>query len=121
MLLELFLTLGALCSVLTVFLNATLVTSLADLWIPVVLWIAYSIAFFLLYALFFIVLSLFVDKSKPQQNPTAFTWVCSWRRLPCISVWRGLRYVPAARKRCLLTAISCWYLITSPITISCPC
>ena len=31
MLLELFLTLGALCSVLTVFLNATLVTSIFDL------------------------------------------------------------------------------------------
>ena len=72
MLLELFLTLGALCTVLTVFLNATLVTSLADIWIPVVLWIGYSIAFFALYVLFFIFLSLFVDKKKPQERPNRF-------------------------------------------------
>ena len=72
MLLELFLTLGALCSVLTVFLNATLVTSFADIWIPIVLWIGYSIAVFALYALFFVVLSWFVDKSKPQAKPNRF-------------------------------------------------
>ena len=41
MLLELFLTLGALCSVLTVFLNATLVTSIFDAWIPIALWFGY--------------------------------------------------------------------------------
>ena len=72
MLLELFLTLGALCSVLTVFLDATLVTSLADLWIPIVLWIVYSIGFFALYALGFVLLSLFVNKSKPQARPNRF-------------------------------------------------
>lgn len=72
MLLELFLTLGALCSVLTVFLNATLVTSIFDIWIPLVLWIGYSVAFFLLYALFFVFLSVFVDKSKPQEKPNRF-------------------------------------------------
>ena len=69
MLLELFLTLGALCSVLTVFLNATLVTSIVDIWIPLVLWIGYSVGFFGLYVLGFIFLSLFVDKSKPQEKP----------------------------------------------------
>lgn len=102
MLLELFLTLGALCSVLTVFLNATLVTSLADLWIPVVLWIAYSIAFFLLYALFFIVLSLFVDKSKPQQKPNRFylgvfvETIALYFRLARIEIrTRGKEKVPA--------------------------
>ena len=72
MLLELFLTLGALCSVLTVFLNATLVTSIFDIWIPVVLWFAYTIGFFALYALGFVLLSLFVDKSKPQAKPNRF-------------------------------------------------
>lgn len=72
MLLELFLTLGALCTVLTVFLSATLVTSVLDLWIPVLLWIGYSVAFLALYALFFIILSLFVDKTKPQQKPNRF-------------------------------------------------
>lgn len=72
MLLELFLTLGALCSVLTVFLNATLVTSIFDIWIPLLLWVAYSIGFFLLYALFFVLLSLFSDKSKPQERPNRF-------------------------------------------------
>ena len=72
MLLELFLTLGALCSVLTVFLNATLVTSIFDAWIPIVLWILYSIGFFLLYALGFVLLALFVDKSKPQERPNRF-------------------------------------------------
>ena len=102
MLLELFLTLGALCSVLTVFLNATLVTSLVDLWIPVVLWIAYSIAFFLLYALFFIVLSLFVDKSKPQQKPNRFylgvfvETIALYFRLARIEIrTRGKEKVPA--------------------------
>ncbi|MBO5756074.1 MAG: 1-acyl-sn-glycerol-3-phosphate acyltransferase [Clostridia bacterium] len=69
MLLELFLTLGALCSVLTVFLKATLVTSIFDIWIPIVLWLGYSIGFFALYALGFVLLSLFVDKSKPQEKP----------------------------------------------------
>lgn len=72
MLLELFLTLGALCSVLTVFLNATLVTSIFDAWIPIVLWILYSIGFFLLYALGFVLLALFADKSKPQERPNRF-------------------------------------------------
>lgn len=72
MLLELFLTLGALCSVLTVFLNATLVTSIVDIWIPLVLWIGYSVGFFGLYVLGFIFLSLFVDKSKPQEKPNRF-------------------------------------------------
>jgi 1-acyl-sn-glycerol-3-phosphate acyltransferase len=72
MLLELFLTLGALCSVLTVFLNATLVTSIVDIWIPLVLWIGYSVGFFGLYVLGFIFLSLFVDKSKPQAKPNRF-------------------------------------------------
>ena len=72
MLLELFLTLGALCSVLTVFLNATLVTSIIDIWIPIVLWIGYSVGFFGLYVLGFIFLSLFVDKSKPQEKPNRF-------------------------------------------------
>lgn len=72
MLLELFLTLGALCSVLTVFLNATLVTSIFDVWIPLVLWIGYSVGFFVLYALFFMLLSVFVDKSKPQEKPNHF-------------------------------------------------
>ena len=48
MLLELFLTLGALCSVLTLFLNATLVTSIFDIWIPVLLWIGYSVGFFVI-------------------------------------------------------------------------
>ena len=72
MLLELFLTLGALCSVLTVFLNATLVTSIYDIWIPFVLWIGYSVGFFALYALGFVLLSLFVDKSKPQKRPNRF-------------------------------------------------
>lgn len=72
MLLELFLTLGALCSVLTVFLNATLVTSIVDIWIPIVLWIVYSIAFFGLYVLAFVIMSLFVDKSKPQEKPNRF-------------------------------------------------
>ena len=72
MLLELFLTLGALCSVLTVFLNATLVTSFVDVWIPLLLWIGYSIGFFALYALWFVSLSWFVDKSKPQPKPNRF-------------------------------------------------
>ena len=72
MLLELFLTLGALCSVLTVFLNATLVTSFYDIWIPLLLWIGYSIGFFALYALGFVALSWFVDKSKPQPKPNRF-------------------------------------------------
>lgn len=72
MLLELFLTLGALCTVLTVFLNATLVTSIADVWIPLVLWIGYTLAFFALYALFFLLLSLLVDKKKPQERPNRF-------------------------------------------------
>ena len=72
MLLELFLTLGALCSVLTVFLNATLVTSIVDIWIPLILWIGYSVGFFGLYVLGFIFLSLFVDKSKPQEKPNRF-------------------------------------------------
>ena len=72
MLLELFLTLGALCSVLTVFLNATLVTSIFDVWIPVVLWIGYTVSFFVLYGLLFVLLSLFVDKSKPQGKPNRF-------------------------------------------------
>ena len=72
MLLELFLTLGALCSVLTVFLNATLVTSIFDVWIPVVLWIGYTVGFFVLYGLLFVLLSLFVDKSKPQEKPNRF-------------------------------------------------
>ncbi len=72
MLLELFLTLGALCSVLTVFLNATLVTSIFDIWIPLVLWIAYTVGFFLIYVLFFLFLSIFVDKSKPQTRPNRF-------------------------------------------------
>ncbi|MBQ7380327.1 MAG: 1-acyl-sn-glycerol-3-phosphate acyltransferase [Clostridia bacterium] len=72
MLLELFLTLGALCSVLTVFLNATLVTSIFDIWIPLVLWIAYAVGFFLVYVLFFLFLSIFVDKSKPQERPNRF-------------------------------------------------
>ena len=69
MLLELFLTLGALCSVLTLFLNATLVTSIFDAWIPLALWIAYSIGFFVLYVLGFVLLSVFVNKSKPQNKP----------------------------------------------------
>ena len=72
MLLELFLTLGALCSVLTVFLNATLVTSIFDIWIPLVLWLGYSIGFFVLYGLLFVLLSVFVDKSKPQERPNYF-------------------------------------------------
>ena len=72
MLLELFLTLGALCSVLTVFLNATWVTSIFDAWIPIALWIGYSIGFFVVYALFFMLLSVFVDKSKPQEKPNRF-------------------------------------------------
>ena len=72
MLLELFLTLGALCSVLTVFLNATLVTSILDIWIPIALWLGYSAAFFVLYALFFMLLSVFVDKSKPEEKPNRF-------------------------------------------------
>ena len=69
MLLELFLTLGALCSVLTLFLNATLVTSIFDAWIPLALWIAYSVGFFVLYVLGFVLLSVFVNKSKPQNKP----------------------------------------------------
>ena len=72
MLLELFLTLGALCSVLTLFLNATLVTSIFDIWIPVLLWIGYSVGFFVIYAVFFVLLSVFVDKSKPQKKPNYF-------------------------------------------------
>lgn len=72
MLLELFLTLGALCSVLTVFLNATLVTSVFDIWIPLVLWLGYSVGFFVLYVLLFMLLSVFVDKSKPQAKPNRF-------------------------------------------------
>ena len=72
MLLELFLTLGALCSVLTVFLNATLVTSIFDIWIPLLLWIGYSVGFFVLYVLLFMLLSAFVDKSKPQESPNRF-------------------------------------------------
>ena len=72
MLLELFLTLGALCSVLTVFLNATLVTSIIDIWIPLVLWLGYSVGFFVLYVLLFMLLSVFVDKSKPQEKPNHF-------------------------------------------------
>ena len=72
MLLELFLTLGALCSVLTVFLNASLVTSVIDIWIPLVLWITYSIGFFGVYVLGFVFLSLFVDKNKTQERPNRF-------------------------------------------------
>lgn len=72
MLLELFLTLGALCSVLTLFLNATLVTSIFDIWIPIVIWIGYSVGFFVIYVLFFMLLSIFVDKSKPQTKPNRF-------------------------------------------------
>ena len=72
MLLELFLTLGALCSVLTVFLNATLVTSIFDAWIPLVLWIAYSVGFFAVYVLLFMLLSVFVDKSKKEEKPSRF-------------------------------------------------
>ena len=72
MLLELFLTLGALCSVLTVFLNATLVTSVFDLWIPLALWIGYSVGFFVIYVLLFMLLSVFVNKSKPQEKPNRF-------------------------------------------------
>lgn len=72
MLLELFLTLGALCSVLTVFLNATLVTSVFDLWIPLALWIGYSVGFFVMYVLLFMLLSVFVNKSKPQEKPNRF-------------------------------------------------
>ena len=72
MLLELFLTLGALCSVLTVFLNATLVTSILDIWIPLALWIAYTVGFFALYVLGFTILSLFVDKTKQQETPNRF-------------------------------------------------
>ena len=72
MLLELFLTLGALCSVLTVFVNATLVTSVLDIWIPLVLWVMYSVGFFVLYVLGFSFLSLFVDKTKPQERPNRF-------------------------------------------------
>jgi 1-acyl-sn-glycerol-3-phosphate acyltransferase len=72
MLLELFLTLGALCSVLTLFLNATLVTSIFDIWIPIVIWIGYSVGFFVIYVLFFVLLSIFVDKSKPQTKPNRF-------------------------------------------------
>ena len=54
------------------FLNATLVTSIVDIWIPLVLWIGYSVGFFGLYVLGFIFLSLFVDKSKPQEKPNRF-------------------------------------------------
>ena len=72
MLLELFLTLGALCSVLTLFLNATLVTSIFDIWIPIVIWIGYSVGFFVIYVLFFMLLSIFVDKSKPRTKPNRF-------------------------------------------------
>ena len=72
MLLELFLTLGALCSVLTMFLNATLVTSIFDIWIPLLMWICYSVGFFAIYVLLFMLLSVFVNKSKPQEKPNRF-------------------------------------------------